>query len=208
MFVAGITALVLVLFFRPADVRAWAYPVLLPLPLYLFARTKLVYGGAAARWDKYFLIAIAAFMAVGIAVRIWMYETRAHDCRHCAEYWPLSRYADTFRQAGFLGGTIAAPDAALGGNLRLVFPEARVVTPDAPAGAFGPPLPGECLVVWEGDGNLPEGLGRYVETTYGAKLKDRALQGDVEAMLLTSKGRLARLNFLILAQGTCDHPRG
>lgn len=208
MFAAAVTAVALILFFRPADARALAYPVLLPMPLYLFARKKLVYGDDTGRSDKYFVAAVAACVAIAIAARVWLYETRAHDCRHCAEYWPLARYADTFRQAGFLGGTIAAPDPALGGNLRLVFHDARVVTPDAPALRFGPPVSGECLVVWEGDGTVPQRLRAYVETTYGAKLKDRAVQGDVESALLASKGRLARMNFLILAQGTCDHPRG
>jgi hypothetical protein len=73
---------------------------------------------------------------------------------------------------------------------------------------FGPPVPGECLIVWPGEGNIPPRLHAYVESTYGAKLQDRALQGDVEAKLLTASGHLFRMNFLILAQGTCDHPRG
>jgi hypothetical protein len=208
MFVAAIAALALVFYFRPNDVRAWTYPVLLPLPLYLFARAKLAYGGETDQADKWFAIGVAACIIIGIGLRIGMYNSRAHDCRSCAEYWPLARYADTFRQAGFLEGTIAAPDPALAGNLRLVFPDDRVVTPEAPASAFGAPIAGECLVVWEGEGNIPPRLRAYMEHTYGAKLQERAMQGDVEAALLTSKGRLARMNFLILAQGACDHPRG
>jgi hypothetical protein len=46
-----------------------------------------------------------------------------------------------------------------------------------------------------------------VTQTYGAKLEERAMQGDVEATLLTSKTRRARMNFLILTEGTCDKPR-
>jgi hypothetical protein len=207
MFIAALTALVLVLYFRSNDVKAWIYPVLLPLPLYLFARTKLAYGSETNRADKCFAIAVLVCVIIGLAVRAWMHESRAHDCRYCAEYWPMPRYADTFRQAGFLGGTIAAPDAALAGNLKLSFPDARVVTPDAPASVFGPPIPGECLVVWDSDGSIPPRLRDYVTQTYGAKLQDRAMQGDVEATLLTSKTRRARMNFLILAQGSCDRPR-
>jgi hypothetical protein len=204
---AAVVAVVVALAFR-GDVQALAFPVLLPLSISLFLRVQLVYGDDTDRRDRRFVVAVLACVVAALGIRAWLYETRAHDCHHCSEYWPLARYADTFRQAGFLGGTIGAPDAALGGNLRLVFPDARVVTPDAPVWRFGPPVSGECLVVWEGKGNVPQRLRNYVETTYGAKLQERAMQGDVEAALLTRKGRLARMNFLILAQGACDRPRG
>jgi hypothetical protein len=61
--------------------------------------------------------------------------------------------------------------------------------------------------VWQGDGNVPQRLQTYVMQTYGARLEDRAMQGDVESTLLTSKTRKERMNFLILAQGACDRPR-
>jgi hypothetical protein len=204
---AAVTATVVALAFR-GEAWALAFPVLLPLSMCFFLRAKVVYDSGTEANDRRFVLAVLGCVVTAIGIRVWLYETRAHDCRHCAEYWPLARYADTFRQAGFLDGTIAASDAALGGNLRLVFPDARVVTPDAQALRFGPPVSGECLVVWEGDGNVPQRLRAYVEGTYGAKLQDRAMQGDVESALLTSKGRLARMNFLILIHGACDTPRG
>lgn len=205
---SGIAISAAALLLAGGDAFAFAYPVLVPLPICFFLRAKLVYGDKTETNDKRFALAVLACIVLGIAVRVWMYETRAHDCRHCAEYWPMPRYATAFRQAGFLQGTIAAPDAALAGNLRTSFPEDRVVTPQAPAGRFGPAIRGECLIVWDGDGAVPKSLHDYVTQTYGAKLEQRAMQGDVEAMLLTSKTRRVRMNFLILAQGACDHPRG
>lgn len=189
------------------DPFAFAYPVLLPLPIWLFLQSKRVYGEDTRTRDKRFALGVLACVVIGIGLRVWMYETRAHDCRHCAEYWPMPRYADAFRRAGFVEGTIAAPDSALAGNLRMHFPDDRVVTPLAPASRFGPAVSGECLIVWEGDGSVPKALHDYVTQTYGAKLEVRAMQGDVESALLTSKGRLTRMNFLILAQGACDRPR-
>ena len=135
-----------------------------------------------------------------------MYQMGAKTYRNYVEYLPMARYADSFRQAGFLSGTIAAPEPGLAGNLRQQFPDARVVTPQAPAKTFGPPVAGECLIVWQGGGNIPPRLRDYVTATYGARLQDRAVQGDVEAALLKGKGPLQRMNFLILAQGACDHP--
>src|SRR2546423_14657924 len=104
-----------------------------------------------------------------MGIRAWLYETRAHDCRHCAEYWPLARYAATFRQAGFLGGTIAAPDAALAGKLRLVFPDARAVTTDASAPLFGPAVSVARLAGGDCTSPPPPHLGAYVWSTYVAR---------------------------------------
>lgn len=209
MLAALVVSLIAMLVVRSGDAKAsWIYPVLLPLPIYLFLRAQLTHAEPNEHNDRVFAGFVLACVVSMIGVRVWMYQTCAHDCRHCAEYWPLPRYADTFRQAGFFGGTIAAPQAALAGNLRLVFPEARVVTPDAPARHFGPPVQGECLVVWEGsDANVPPRLRAYVDTTYGAKLGERAMQGDTESALLKGNGRRARMNFLILADGACDRPK-
>jgi 4-amino-4-deoxy-L-arabinose transferase-like glycosyltransferase len=208
MLAALIVAAAAMLLFHADDAKAsWVYPVLLPLPIYLFLRAQLAYGSETQARDKRIAGVIVLCVVAAVAGRIWSYETHAAGCKHCREYWPMPRYADAFRQAGFLGGTIAAPEVGLAGNLRLSFPDARVVTPQAPARAFGPPVPGECLIVWRGDGNVPQRLRTYVTQTYGAKLEDRAMQGDVEATLLTSKTRKERMNFLILAQGACDKPR-
>ena len=207
MAAALVTCLAAALLFRSGEARDfWIYPVLLPLPIYLFLRAQLAHADSETqdrRWVA--LIVVAVLMA--IAARVAMYQLGAKTYRNYAEYAPTTRYADSFRQAGFLSGTIAAPEPSLAGNLRLQFPDSRVVTPQAPARTFGPPVGGECLIAWPGNGNLPPRLRDYVTATYGAKLQDRAVQGDVEAAPLKGKGSLQRMNFLILAQGACDHPR-
>jgi hypothetical protein len=184
----------------------WVYPVLLPLPLYLLQRAALA-SAEDRRRERLFLAAIAVCVVAVLGGRYVAYRLGAGNCKQCSEYWPMARYADSFRQAGFLSGTIAASDVPLAGNLRSAFPEARVVTPHVPAKIFGPPVVGECLVVWPGTGPVPSDLADYVKQTYGANLQQRALQGDIEAALVTGKGGLARMNFLILAQGACDKPR-
>ncbi len=185
----------------------WVYPAMLPVPIYLFLQMK-----PAAREDPSSRTALFGWsmlvcaLAV-IAGRVWIYETHAASCERCREYWPMARYADTFRQAGFVRGTVIAPTADLAANLRASFPDSRAVTPAAPALAFGPPVHGECLIVWPGEGELPRRTHDYVESTYGAKLQNRAVQGDSEARLLTSAARRARMNFVILPEGSCDRPR-
>lgn len=184
----------------------WMHQVLMPLPIYLFLRVKLAYG-AEARVHKLFALVALAFALIAVAARIWIYETEAEHCKICREYWPMPRYADTFRRAGFVRGTVVAPSYDLAGNLRAQFPESRVVTPGYPVSIFGPPVKGECLLVWRGDGDVPRSVRDTVTATYGARLENRAVQGDVEAMLLTSKRRRERMNFMILPEGSCDHPR-
>ncbi|HEY1962821.1 MAG TPA: hypothetical protein VGG69_10415, partial [Rhizomicrobium sp.] len=207
MIAALVTGLAAALLFRGADSKeSWIYPVLLPLPVYLLLRAKLAYFDSEAR-DRKFMAFVIVCVVGAITARAVMYETGAKTYRNYVEYLPFARYADSFRQAGFANGTIAAPEPGLAGNLRLQFPDARVVTPQASAGTFGPPVAGECLIVWKGEGNVPARLRDYVVQTYGAKLQDRAMQGDVEAAPLKGKGPLLRMNFLILAQGACDHTR-
>ena len=208
MAAALFAAAAVALLFPAVDAKALAFPVLLPLPLYLFLRVQSAPPKEDTHADKWFALAVLACVAIAIAARVWVYETQAAHCLRCREYWPMPRYADTFHQAGFYDGTVVGADAGLAGNLKLVFPSERVVTPLAPALRFGPPVPGECLIVWPGNGNIPQRLRSYVENTYGAKLQDRAMQGDVEARLLTRNGHLERMNFLVLAQGACDRPRG
>lgn len=208
MLAALIVSAAAILLLRPeAGKIDWVYPVLLPLPIYLLQRAALARAEDDRR-ERLLLAAIAVCVVAVLGGRYVAYRwVGATDCKQCSEYWPMARYADSFRQAGFLGGTIVASDAPLAGNLRSAFPDARVVMPHAPAKMFGPPVSGECLVVWPGGAQVPADLAAYVGQTYGAKLQARALQGDVEAGLLTGRGGLARMNFLILAQGACDRPR-
>lgn len=207
MVAALVTSLAAALLFRSGHAQeSWTYPVLLPLPIYLSLRAKLAYFDSETR-DRKFFVFVALCVVGAIAARVALYEAGAKTYRNYIEYWPMTRYADSFRQAGFLSGTIVAAEPGLAGNLRLQFPDARVVTPQAPAHTFGPPVFGECLVVWKGDGNVPARLRDYVTQTYGAKLQERAMQGDVEAAPLKGKGPLLRMNFLILAQGACDHAK-
>jgi 4-amino-4-deoxy-L-arabinose transferase-like glycosyltransferase len=104
------------------------------------------------------LVCLAAAVAFPI-------ETRrdAADCGNCEEFQPVEVYAHVLRAAGFERGTILAlsrrqefPTAAL----RAHFPEARVVAVDYPVYAPPPnPVPGDCLIVWSGPADWPEGWG-------------------------------------------------
>ena len=92
-------------------------------------------------------------------------ETRrdAADCDACEEFQPVETYARVLRAAGFDRGTILAlsrrqdfPTAALA----MHFPDARLVAADYTV--YAPPpgaVPGDCLIVWSGAADWPEGWG-------------------------------------------------
>jgi hypothetical protein len=166
----------------------WMHQVLLPLPIWLFLRAKM--AGTSNRSNRIFLWAAALFMVGVVATRFIIYETGGTHCKTCREYWPMQAYALNLERAGFTGGTILAagphPDEAydLAGNLRGVFPNARVLTPGYPVAVFGPPVPGQCLVVWEGKDAMPKSLRDYLEGPLGTRLDNRDVQGDMMIALI------------------------
>ena len=103
---------------------------------------------------------VACCLAVAVALPLETRRDAAH-CSACEEFQPVDSYARVLRAAGFDRGTILAlsrrqdfPTAAL----LPFFPAARLVAADyavhaPPAGAAA----GDCLVVWGGASEWPEG---------------------------------------------------
>jgi len=182
----------------------WMHQVAMAAPIYLFLRVRI--ANIPDIRNKLFA-GIALVFALGVIVaRIAIYETHAKDCKECREYWPMQSFARAFRQAGFGRGTILAPTYDLAGNLRAVFPDSRAVTQGYPVSVFGPPVPGPCLIVWEGDGPLAKDAETYLQANFGVTLADAATRGDVDAALLTSKSRLDHMNYAIIQKGRCGTP--
>ncbi|HEY1632775.1 MAG TPA: glycosyltransferase family 39 protein [Rhizomicrobium sp.] len=166
----------------------WMHQVLLPLPIWFFLRAKI--AGASERANKIY-IGLALLFAVGVvATRVGIYELGASHCKNCREYWPMQSYAQNFERLGFSSGTIVAagPQASeaydLAGNLRGVFPQARVLTPGYPVSVFGPPVPGQCLVVWQGSAAMPKALRDYVEGPLDTTFGNDSVQGDMSIALI------------------------
>ncbi len=106
--------------------------------------------------------------------------------------------------AGFTDGTVVAATYDLGGNLRGAMKGPRVVTPGYPPSVFGEPRGGQCLIVWEGRGDLPGEVTAYLNETLGARVTEDAPRGTVEARLLTSDGRLAAMRYILMpGKGAC-----
>lgn len=180
--------------------RRWIYLALMPLPIWLFLRAKL--AGADDRSNAIFLV-FAAVCAIGVFIALpAVYFMGASHCSRCREYWPMRTYAQSLQRAGFYRGTIVASAADLGGNIRYVMPDSRVVVPGYAPSVFGGPQGGQCLIVWRGKAAMPANEERYVRDVLRAPIGPDAIRGNVFAALLTDSRRFDTLNYVLLPSGS------
>ena len=125
------------------------HPLLILLPIWLFARIER--GGVPGRRIRVFRSTILATVALVLAVRVA--GLLAPDAMFCGRTCrPAKPYADLIAglRAIGAGGTLIGLDRYTAGNLRVGFPEARIVMATEPLGfpeASRPP--GPCWIVWE-----------------------------------------------------------
>jgi hypothetical protein len=131
----------------------WAIPLLFLLPLYACWRLDRLEAGAArqSRLRAYagVLVLVEALMVASVILQVRVGGRVGVPSRLNTPYDAVAR---AVAAAGFHRGTIVAGPGPLGGNLRLAFPESRVVSLEAPDYLPRPPLGvagGGCLVVWD-----------------------------------------------------------
>lgn len=122
--------------------------VLVPLVPYLFLRFGAAMTDRQVR--RYAaLISLSGVVLIGTLVGKYFIEPLIHE--DCEDHVPYDTFADKLREAGFKRGTIFAyfHRDPLAGNLRVRFPESRVVSAKHP-GAIPPAgeTPGQCLIIW------------------------------------------------------------
>ncbi len=139
----------------------WLQPLLAPVPLVLFLRIE---AAAGPRRLRALSGAVLAFGGLWLALRagqVWFGPSLGISTRL---HLPVAGVATGLRAAGFATGTLITEDAALGGALRLHFPEARVLTPAFPTLAVPESRPGVTAVLWRPRGGTdpPVGLREFV----------------------------------------------
>jgi hypothetical protein len=145
----------------------WMYPILILLPLYYFVRVERAgYRAEQLRRWQWLL-----FAWVGLTVVLWALQPVARNvlCGRCRLFEPYPALATSIAaDAGDAVGTIVAADEHIAGNVRPVFPAARVVTPIYPF--YVPALPAApCLIVWnakEGE-TIPKRLAKFAADKVG-----------------------------------------
>ncbi len=125
------------------------HPFLVLLPIWLFARIER--GGVPGRRMRIFRATILATVGLVLAIRVA--GLLAPDTMFCGRTCrPAKPYADLIAglRALGVGGTLVGLDRYTAGNLRVGFPEARIIMATEPLGfpeASRPP--GPCWIIWE-----------------------------------------------------------
>jgi len=140
------------------------HPLMLLLPIFLFADLERFGFQRQWRWLGAILVAVAAvaFLArvPGLAApdRFWC----GGNCRHMKPYAELSA---PLTKLGAAKATLIADQSYTGGNLRVLFPDARVVTKAIPART---PARDQCFFVWEEGDRRPVAppSERYVRNAF------------------------------------------
>ncbi len=199
----GILLLALVVFAGgPVEIKArWMHVLLLLAPLWLFGRIEAVYGAGAAKPAYLFTLfllpplVIAAWAAQTYLAPQWHKPTRFHA--------PYDRIAEQLHSAGVEPGTIVANELHLAGNLRLFFPQARVLTPALPQ--YRPPgrAAGPCLLIWEGGrgSEPPPALRAYLAEPDLASAQHRP--GYLQARYRYSDSASLAVGYLLLPGQPC-----
>jgi 4-amino-4-deoxy-L-arabinose transferase-like glycosyltransferase len=184
-------------------------PALMILPVWLFMLVER--GGVPfARAAGNYALALAVLAGAALVARVGVHAAGGDYCRRvCRDLLPAAGLAAGLRNAGFQGkGTIVVRDMHLGGNLRVEFPDARVIDIGYPARVWPRPSgTGQCLAVWtEYGGPVEQTRDRvytYLAKELGVASDARRREGEVSARLYRAKTRSYRLFY-----GLYDGPQG
>lgn len=184
---------------------------LLPLPLYVFVRLEAAGGPSRPTSAKGYLAVLSALALLVAGALVIRAITAPAYCRKCNFFMPWHALSEQLRRDGFERGTIVAFDYPnqIAGNLRLYFPEARVMSMRF-SPQYMPPAkaPGGCLVIWnqaiEPEGNARPRVLQYANRMLGTAFKRDRPFAFVDAPIEGSGGRTVRLGYVLEPDGTGD----
>ncbi len=170
---------------------------LLVTPIALFAwLDRRAIETRSLRWLGISIALVMAIGFAGLAGRALFYH---QDCNRCWEEMPIEDVARDIRAAGFTNGTIIADHYNVGGNMRLAFPQSRIIA--ANYYVAQPPFGGrgQCMLVWNarnaGD-PVPPLIANVIARNNLSLPTGRPTY--VEALLRRSTDRMDRFGYWIL----------
>jgi lipopolysaccharide core galacturonosyltransferase RgtB len=184
----------------------WMQPFLFLAPLYVFVRLQQI-GGVSPSRLQMFTCVLAFFGLIFLVAPLGQAWVAPWFGMYSRLHAPFEEVARQLRQAGFRQGTIIAETTFIGGNLRLVFPTSRVVTPEVLSGMrVNPQHNGQCLMVWDGDDRqpFPPPLRSFLEERLHAQLSSDQTPHYVDARLERSHQRVFSIGFLLFPEGLGD----
>ena len=203
---AALWILVLVAGATELKVR-YMHPILLILPIWLF---MVIESGRPARLATNILACVLAVLVLQVAAARALQPTGLVSCGLCPEWRPFGPLAQQIKAAGYRGAGTMVTDAETGGNMRIQFPDARVLDPFYPRTSL-PSVSGmgQCLIVYWDDGDprtREASLGRYesyLENTLQGRAEAAYLDGVVSAPMLAPAEGILRLGYRLY-----DAPNG
>jgi hypothetical protein len=185
------------------DRRMHALLLIAPLVLFVWLDQRPV---APARLRALAAI-VGAVVAAVFVILVGQALVEPYTCRRCWLHMPFPALEQAIRQSGFERGTIVTDEEHVGGNLRLGFPAARVLSPAYPTlDALAPGADGACLLAWHarfaGDA-IPARLADYLEQRFHLTPTGTPIVLDLP--MLRRADRLDRFGYLIVpnADGDC-----
>ncbi len=177
----------------------WFHPALMALPIFVFG--LLERSPPARPRIAFYLAALAILVAVAAGARLYRYAEGADRCGSCREFAPFAELAHGLRVEGFAVGTIVADGMHIGGNLKMLFADSRVMDP-----AFPMPLwpssetDGACLLAWRDEGeeaqSRRDAMRRFADRELGLPTAATPVSaGRIEAPLIGSSSRRYALGF-------------
>ena len=208
LIVLALHALLIPIFGAVNFTERWMHPALMSLPIVLFALAER--SPPSKRQIGLYLGVIAILVAVAAGARLYRYAEGADDCRRCREFAPFAELADGIRAAGFSHGTIVADGMHIGGNLRMLFAESRVIDPAFPRALWPDAVEDGasdgCLLVWRADSDAADARRRTMQTyarqELGLEEGATVAEGHLDALLLGSSHRSYALGYEHYREGT------
>ncbi len=186
----------------------WMHPALMVLPIVLIAFAERMMP--SKRQIALYLGIIAILVAVAAGARLYRYSEGVDDCGRCREFAPFAELAEGIRDAGFARGTIIADGMHIGGNLRMLFAESRVVDPAFPRtlwpDADKDSASDGCLLIWRADGDTSDErrdlMRAYAKQELGLAESATFSEGRLNALLLGSLERRYVLGYELYREDT------
>jgi len=191
MLIAAVLHLLLVVAFGATEFsERMMQPALQILPIYLFMLVER--GEPEAEAVGVFASILLGLALVAFAARVIVVAVGGDYCGKCRAVVAFEAIAQALREAGFTGrGTVLVGDFHVGGNLRVQFPEARIVYTGAPKAIWPPPKrDGACLLAWPSEmRGAPEDMAGYLRSELGGAPDPAAAVGTVTAPMPRSARR-------------------
>lgn len=196
---AGLLVLAIV-FGGPVEIKPrWMHVILLLAPLYLFGRIAAAGYFPVAKHGYVAALFLLPLLVIGVWLgQIFLAPKYGKPTRFHAPYDQLAR---KIQSVGFASGTLVANELHLAGNMRIAFPDSRIVTP-VYAHYLPPAIDSrQCLAVWQSQGHSP--IPAELLATLKLPETERPAPRYIEARYRRSERERMELGFLLLPGGSC-----